>query len=229
MNTKPLFPNEASEFRAALKRAIEHFQGSPVTNENKLNESMARALGYSNYNKLAPSLAEYADNIASGKLRIEYIEDDDIEGGEPAINTLRIDFEYTGDQANIIGDARIPVSLSHEEIIKFIVSEREDRLEDLYRFALEARNSRNSSDLNLIKSDIKYLERSSEEYVLEYYGTNGFVAADLEPNVFNEECLKALKAAKEYRPDNMTEADYEEYLAGIESATFELEDYMSQH
>lgn len=233
MNTKPLFPNNAPEFRAALKRAIEHFQGSQVSNENKLNESMARALGYSNYNKLSPVLDEYADNVASGKLRIEYIEGDDSKDHEPTISTLRIDFDYnlgcSGDQEIIIGDARVPMSLAHDGVIAITVFDRKDKLKDLYGYALEARNFGRSTDLHLMNQDIEYLERSNEEYVLEYYGTNGFVAADVEPDVFNQECLKALKAAQKYRPDNLTEADYEEYLAGIESAIFELEDYMAQH
>lgn len=219
-----LLPETPAQFREAMKRAIEHFQGSPVSNENKLNESMARALGYSNYNKLSPALAEFEKN---GNENAQANSEE--QKAERKIKTLHVWFDYNGEQAICIGDARLPVELDHEGIISITVVDAEAREDDIDLMIGESTGRNKSGDRELMRDDRDYLRRSTDEFVLEYSETNGFVAADLDPDTFNNECLAALKAALEYRPDGMNEDDYEEYIATIESSLDELRGYMAEY
>ena len=49
-------PKTANDFKTALRLGIEHFIGSQVKKDNRLNESLAKSLGYQSYNHLAPLL-----------------------------------------------------------------------------------------------------------------------------------------------------------------------------
>ena len=39
-----------------------------------------------------------------------------------------------------------------------------------------------------MKDDLNYLESCNDEFVLEMYGTNGFISPTKEPKAFNEAC-----------------------------------------
>ena len=56
MQTKLTFPHNIDELRELIKASIVVYQGSPVRNNNKLNESMAKALGFCNYDHLSAHL-----------------------------------------------------------------------------------------------------------------------------------------------------------------------------
>lgn len=61
MNSQLELPKTVQELRDILKSAIAFYQGSPVKNENKLNEALASALNYANYDHLAAALKDLND------------------------------------------------------------------------------------------------------------------------------------------------------------------------
>ncbi len=176
-------PKNTYQLRAAIKTAIEFYQGSPVKNNNKLNEALAASLGLKNYDQLAPQTLELESNIA----------------------TYHITFDS---ECNIINGVRIDTDLVHEEIISHMVSDREDRISDIRQFIGEAISdySRDrSNDIYLMQQDLDTLLASKEEYVLEAYSTNGFIAADLEPELFQKTCDEMLEAAAEFYKNRIGE------------------------
>lgn len=56
--TKLNLPNNIDGLREILKTAIAVYQGSPVKNNNKLNESLASSLGFANYDHLSANLKD---------------------------------------------------------------------------------------------------------------------------------------------------------------------------
>jgi len=175
-NSSINLPSSVSALRAALKVAIEHYQGSPVKNENKLNETTAVALGFQNYDQLAALL-----------------------DGPGEVETYAIDFDYTGGQQMIINGIRIDNDLVHDGVLAYTVSDRLERISDIRMFIGEAqRDSKRSSGVLLMQADLDTLLASEEEYVLEAYGTSGFIAADLDPERFNKTCDEMIEAASEY-------------------------------
>lgn len=58
MKTQIELPKTVEELRDILKSAIAFYQGSPVKNDNKLNEALASSLNYANYDQLAAALKD---------------------------------------------------------------------------------------------------------------------------------------------------------------------------
>lgn len=166
-------PQSTDQLRNIIKTAIEFYQGSPVKNENKLNESLAQSLGFKNYDQLAAIIKT-----------------------STPIETYDIEFDYSGEQTLIINGIRIDTQLAHEEIVSHTVVEREDRIVDLCQYIAEAQHDpRREYDVILMKEDLETLNKSKAEWVLEAVGTNGFIAPDLEPELFNKTCDEMLEAA----------------------------------
>ena len=188
MSNSIVLPSTVSALRDVIRTAIEHFQGSPVKNENKLNETLAVSLGFQNHDQLSPLLAVTPEK-----------DDEDIE-------TYRIDFDSEGDQQLVINGMRIDVDLVHEEVVAYTVADREDRIHDLRMFISEAQDdSMRSGDVPLMQSDLDSLLASNEQWVLEEYGTNGFIASDSEPKEFNEACDEMMEAAADYYKNSVGE------------------------
>lgn len=168
-------PSTPTELRTAIRNAIEFYQGNPVKNENKLNEALAISLGFQNYDQLAPMMAE-----------------------PETIDTYPIEFDYDKGQFLIINGVRIDAELAHEEIVSCSVYDREERLEEIQIYLGEALRDNRSADASSMQKDIDYLRSSKEEWVLGYFGSSGFIAADVDPQLFNETCDEMIEAAAEY-------------------------------
>jgi hypothetical protein len=61
MTKSLILPKTIQEFSFALKSGIESFQGNPVKNANKFNETLSISLGFDNYNQLSPLLESSPD------------------------------------------------------------------------------------------------------------------------------------------------------------------------
>lgn len=170
-------PSTPVELRNAIKLAIEHFQGSPVKNENKLNESLAKALNFNSYDQLAPYMVT-----------------------EEMVDTYTVELVYRfKGYLYLIGDCLIGDELSGEEVISYSIVEREERINDLHGFIAEALHDRSREHSVVeMKKDLEFLVKSDETYVLESVSTSGFLAADLTPREFNEACDEMLQQASDY-------------------------------
>jgi hypothetical protein len=180
-------PTNTDQLRAAIKTAIEFYQGSPVKNENKLNEALAASLGFKNYDQLAPEVTAKTAGITK---------------------TYDIQFDYAGEHQIIINGVRIDTELVHEGFINYTLAEREDRISDIRQWIGEAASDHDrdrSHDIYLMQQDLDSLLASKEEYVLEAYGTSGFIAADVEPELFQQTCNAILKAAAAFYKDRVGE------------------------
>lgn len=172
-------PKTAVELRAAIKTAITFYQGSPVKNDNKLNEALAVSLGLRNYDQLAAQLATEKEVATT--------------------TPYPISFDYEGEQQIIINYVRIDTELTHNEVVAYTVSSREDRISDIRGWIAEAQYDHNRRhDVTLMQEDLDTLLASEDEYVLEAIGTNGFIAGDVNPVEFNQACDKMLAAAAAY-------------------------------
>lgn len=197
-------PQDANELRNAIKDAIEFYQGSPAKNNNKLNEALAASLGFENYDQLAPLLKE-----------------------PETIKTYDIEFDYDLPQCLVIGGIRIDEELVHDEVIAYTISDREDRISDLRQWIGEAQSdSRRQNDVLLMQEDLDTLLASNETYVLEAYATNGFIAADLEPELFNKTCHEMLMDAAKHCGNEAIQ----DFIEDINLSALELKSkYLNRH
>jgi hypothetical protein len=162
-----ILPTTPAELRDAIKIAIETYHKSPATDDNKLNESLAKSLGYDNYNKLSPLIKEL---------------------NKPKILGYYIDRDYESDIVTI-KNTEINNAIFDGELTEHIITDREDRISCITQYYGEALSGGDPrGDAHLMKDDLDYLESCSDEFVLEIYGTNGFISATKEPEAFNKAC-----------------------------------------
>lgn len=174
-------PTTPDQLRSAIKKAIAHYQGSPVKNDNKLNEALAVALDFANYDQLSAA--------------IKLLDEKD------SLTAYPVDYDYSGEQYLIVKGVRIELGLVHDGVIDYTVAEREDRIDFLRQAIHEATISdepRRLADIPLMQQDLDTLLASEDEYVLEAYGTNGFVAGDTDPEEFNAICDDIIAQAAAY-------------------------------
>lgn len=179
MSTTVNLPQTVDQLRAAIKTAIAYYQESPVRNENKLNEALAASLNMKNYDTLSAVLK------AS-------------ESESETIDTYPIEFDYENEQYLIINGVRMEAELAHEGIVSCTVYDREDRLGEIQIYLGEAIRADRSNDVASMQADIDYLRSSEDEWVLGYFDVNEFIAADVEPKLFNDTCDEMIEAAAEY-------------------------------
>ena len=197
-------PQDANELRNAIKNAIEFYQGSPAKNDNKLNEALAVSLGFKNYDQLSPLLKE-----------------------PETIKTYNIEFDYDLPQCLVIDGIRIDEELVHDEVIAYTISDREERIRDLRQWIAEAQNDlQRQSDVPLMQEDLDTLLASNETYVLEAYSTNGFIAADLEPELFNKTCHEMLMDAAKHCGNDAIQ----DFIEDMNLSALELKSkYLNRH
>lgn len=179
-----VFPTTTDQLRQALQCAIEHYQGSPVKNANKLNECLAKSLGFANYDQLAaqlhchedPSTNAYTTNVLN-VLGKRYMEIKDV-----SRNTCIIIDDELADDGH----------LTH------VLADREDRVITLREWIGEASRAGRTYDVAVMEADLETLKKSDDEYVLEAYGTNGFVAGDTHPQEFNQICDDIIEHARNH-------------------------------
>ena len=168
MNNPITLPTTPDDLKNAISTAIAFYQGSPVKNENKLNEALSRALNYANYDQLAPNLPTPKEDIKIHK--VYWNSDNNIE-----INDIKID------------DAVL------YDIVEYTLVDREDQISDLYSYISEA-----SDNKQLMINDQQYLIKLDDTYVLSSCSTNKFIAASDTPEAFNKICEDILAAQKEF-------------------------------
>lgn len=169
------FPSDIAALRSAVKRAIEYFQGSPVNNLNKLNEAIAAGLGYRNYDQLSAAL-----NGAEP---------------EPQVQPVPVTFLYLNVDENrvTIGDDEISPAIFDNELVNYVVKEREDLIDSIIDMISHARGS----DKALMRQDIQALEALTDRFVFSSVLTNEYVAASTQPVRFNEICAEICTAQRD--------------------------------
>ncbi|WP_418181276.1 hypothetical protein ACNSOL_12270 (plasmid) [Aliarcobacter lanthieri] len=80
------------------------------------------------------------------------------------------------------------------KVAGYIIEDRDQRIEDLEDWIGE---SKSESDKYLMREDLEYLRESKEGYVFSYYGTNGFIAKDVDIEEFNKICLEIIESYQE--------------------------------
>tara|TARA_B100000700_G_scaffold331622_1_gene466189 strand:- start:2114 stop:2665 length:552 start_codon:yes stop_codon:yes gene_type:complete len=167
MNTQKIeLPSDVSELQSMLKNAIEHYQGSPVKNQNKLNETTAIALGFKNYDSLSAELnKEELEPISA-----HY-------GNSPVVTT-------------IINGTEIDDSIFEDELVGYKLEDRENLIDDLIMFISEGTRP---SDLYLMKEDLAMLMQWEDEYIFSAIGTNDYVSPSKNTEEFNKICQDILE------------------------------------
>lgn len=173
--SKIVLPQTTEELRKSIKLAIERYNSSPVANNNKLNEALASSLDFKNYNQLAPLIKE-----ENKPKKTPY----EIEENHP---------DYT------INNVEINSEIFDNELTNYTIADREDRIYWISIYYGEAlMNNDPRGDAQYMKDDLNYLESCDDVFVLEKLGTNTFVAASKEPELFNDLCDDIISVNKEY-------------------------------
>ncbi len=232
-------PTTVTALRSVIRKSIEHYQGSPVKKENKLNESLAAGLDFDNFDQLSAAMPVESSAISvtnldtttkaisdalvqsMGKEKVSISRDmmAQIMGykdarammeamGEEEITPYEIEYDSDGEHQLVINRQRIDVDLVHEEIVAYTVADREERISDLRMWISEAQDDpRRQNDVPLMQEDLDTLLESDSEWVLEAYGTNGFVAPDSDPKEFNRICDQMIADARDYYQDQVGEGE----------------------
>jgi hypothetical protein len=169
-----ILPKTPAELRNAIQLGIESYIKSPANNDNKLNESLAKSLGFDNYNKLSPLIKE---------------------ANKPKVLGYYIDRE---DNITTIKNTEINESIFDDELATYVVADRQDRIYWITQYHAEALAANDPrGDASSMKDDLNYLENCHDEFVLEKFGTNTFIAASKEPEAFNKACDAILELHEE--------------------------------
>jgi hypothetical protein len=161
-------PKNVDELKNAIKLAIEHFQGSPVKNLNKLNESTAISLNFKNYDQLAPLLTNT----------------------ESLLTPIQVERGYGQNYYISVDAVIINEMIFDEEIVDYNIIERTEEITDLYTWIAETKSD---SDRVLMKQDLQFLESLTDEYVLSNIHTNEYISPSENTELFNEICETFLK------------------------------------
>jgi hypothetical protein len=166
------FPADIDALRAAVRIAIEFYQGSPATNKNKLNEAVAAGLKFDNYDQLSAALKSAAVEAEHVPVTFVYL--------------------YVDENRVKVGDDDISPAVFDHELVDYVVREREDAIEHIVDMVSEAR----PGDRALMRQDINYLESLNDRFVFSSVSTNEFIAASDNPVRFNEICAEICAAHK---------------------------------
>ncbi len=88
-------------------------------------------------------------------------------------------------------------SVFDEELSDYLVSDRESRVVDLVHWLAEATGAGRDADFALMKEDLLYLWSCDDEFVLEAFATNGFIAKSKNPEKFNNICADLVALSRE--------------------------------
>lgn len=178
------------ELQALSTSLIEGYQGSPVKNQNKLNEVIARAVGFNNFDALSPQLGEHVDQQEKLTDLLSSLVVPDVE----SIVAYKVD-HFQGDV--YIDGVNINDDVFDECMVNYGLSSREDRINDLYTWIYEGRSPLVGDgviDTSDMEADLDYLRSLDDEYVFDNISTNEFVAASDDTKRFNEICEAVLEA-----------------------------------
>ena len=108
--------------------------------------------------------------------------------------------EYTITRADttwydyFINDISINDCIFQQDLVDYRIEDREDLIEQIYDWIWEAK----PSDRELMKQDIRYLEKLNDKYVFSSISTNEYVAQSDTPDAFNEICEEILEENKKF-------------------------------
>jgi len=94
----------------------------------------------------------------------------------------------------IIND--VVISQEAEEKVGYCLREREQQINDLYKWIGEVTGSDRANDLYLMKEDLYYLESLEDEFVFSSISTNEFIAKSDDEENFNSICKEILELNK---------------------------------
>ena len=83
----------------------------------------------------------------------------------------------------------VSVSQDKEHEIEYSLRNREQQIEDLYKWIAE---SQSESDKTLMKEDLHYLESLNDEFIFSNLSTNEFIAQSDDEETFNKICQDLL-------------------------------------
>lgn len=159
-------PKTANELKDAIRKGIERYIGSPAKKDNKLNESLAASLGFSDYDSLSPLLKE--DEIIS------------------TYSVEIVDFNIQ------INEIIIKDIIFYEELSEYRLINVKDQIEELERWIGETYLSDHpNADINRtqMREAKNFLESIEDKFVWESINSGlDLVAASDDPKFFNEIC-----------------------------------------
>lgn len=95
---------------------------------------------------------------------------------------------------------KIDMDLVHKgKVSAYLMEDREEAISNIESWIAE---SKNDSDKFLMREDLETLCESNAEYVFTYYGTNGFVAKDIDIKEFNKICAELIESFKDFKKKN---------------------------
>jgi len=84
-----------------------------------------------------------------------------------------------------------------KEMVNYSPREREEQIKDLYMWIGEAINDeKRSSDVYMMKEDLRYLESLENEFIFSSISTNEFICKSDNLEEFNEICKEILELNK---------------------------------
>lgn len=158
-------PQNAQEFQAAIRSAIEYATKSPYNNQNKLNDATAASLGFPNFNALKPHLDKLMPIAAS----------------------------YT-DGKFYINEQEINDDVYHEQMTDFYIVPREDEIYWITQYISDGVTLTGKNKELAIK-DMTLLAAMPDEYLLKSHETNKYLSPTQDTEEFNAECNKMLVAS----------------------------------
>ena len=118
------------------------------------------------------------------------------ESGKDIYNISYDDVIVITDTQNDI-EYRIDADLVHNgKVAAYLIEDRDEAISNIESWLSE---SKSESDKYLMREDLEYLRESSEEYVFTYYGTNGFIAKDVDMSEFNKVCQEIIDSYTSYK------------------------------
>lgn len=181
-------PTTVETFKEALKRGIERFQGSPVKNKNKLNESTAFALDLGSQDALAAFeavLSGYEEEKKKKKKK------KDLEG------LYNVDM-VQGGMCLINGQAIHP-DLNANGDIGYSIVQREEMIDDVLDIISE--HKQGSKNRFYMRQTLDELYSTKDELIFRCVDDNEIVAKSLDVERFNELCEEMLEADREYEEE----------------------------
>jgi hypothetical protein len=165
--TEIKLPTNALELKEFAKKAIEIYIKSPVTNDNKLNEVVAKSLGFKNNDAISPLLK-------AEKLKTLFNVD------KPE--------EYTYSVS--INDIIINEKIFEDELSQYELVNRKSRISDLNMYISEARNDpQGQKNKTLMNISLDFLLSIDDDFVFESIRNgNDMVAVSVNTKRFNEIC-----------------------------------------
>jgi hypothetical protein len=106
------------------------------------------------------------------------------------MNEIYLDSEYDYEIDGVI----IKNKVFNEELFDYRIEDRNDLIDNLIGWISE---STKENDKALMKDDLRYLMRLTDEYVLSSIKTNEFIAKSDNEKEFNDLCFDLLKLNKE--------------------------------